>query len=456
MHLLDKNNQYTIVGMGLTGLSCLKFFKAKGFDKVRICDSRNDPALALKVKNSFPEVEAFNGDLSGLTFTKNEIVIVSPGMALSEVVVKNAIAAGARISSDIELFLAVNKAKLIAVTGSNGKSTVVTLLGEIIKRAGLSVSVAGNIGLPVLDGFIENENVDFVVLELSSFQLERLSSVNALAVSLLNISEDHMDRYNSAADYIDAKKIIFTGAKNIIVNADETDICIDNENAQLVTFSLTADNTDFQLHEVGSKEWVFYQSTPLIAIDEMKIKGRHNISNVMAAMALAYKSGIQWDVMIDAVNNFTGLSHRCEWVAEVDGVEFFNDSKATNVGAAVAAINGLYQQDRDMILIAGGQDKNSDFLPLADAVKSSVKSVILLGQDADKIAVIIPEEKIQRVNDLSQAVSAAKSALNNSGTVLFSPACASFDMFNNFEHRGDAFKTAVFNLQAHHHKEGSC
>ncbi len=442
MGLLSNINHYSIVGQGLTGLSCVRYLQSLGCEKIRIVDSREAISLHEKVVTEFPEVECVNGDLSSLRFHQDEIVIVSPGVALTECVVQNALKAGAKISSDIEIFLSKNTKPVFTVTGSNGKSTVVTLLADIFRGYGLKTLLAGNIGLPALEGLVQP--YDVVVLELSSFQLERLENVPAKAAVILNVSEDHMDRYDQFTDYVSAKQTICHGAESLIINADDK-ACLEGVDINVIDhadFSIKDNNAAMHIKDVDGESWISYQNTPLLPVSSLKIKGRHNISNVMAAMLMARSLDIPWLSMIETVSSFSGLPHRCEWVNSINGVDFYNDSKATNVGAAVAAIEGL-SCDKPMILIAGGVDKDSDFSELKDVVDHHVEKVILFGQDAEKLAQALNEESYEVVKDLATAATLAYNLVEGHGLVLLAPACASFDMFDNFEHRGNVFKSIV-------------
>ncbi|NRB41444.1 MAG: UDP-N-acetylmuramoyl-L-alanine--D-glutamate ligase [Pseudomonadales bacterium] len=458
MSTVDKNTHYTIVGTGLTGLSCVSFFQRQGSSDFRLCDSRENPPAAQKIQEQYPDVETTFGNLDALTYAKGDVIIVSPGIALTESFIEIAVAQGAVISSDIELFLNVNTKPVIAITGSNGKSTVTTLVGEILSSAGLKVAVAGNIGLPVLDQVASVIDFDIFVLELSSFQLERLNHLNAKAVCILNVTEDHMDRYKSFDDYVKAKQVIFNGAENIAVNRDETlsaPVDVMTAAEKIISFGLTGvHDSGLSLKIKDNQQAICCGDVSLINTAEMKLKGQHNINNVMAAMTLCYQAGLSWAQMTSAVLNFSGLSHRCEFAGEIDDVTYINDSKATNVGAAVAAINGFSAEPGKLILIAGGLDKMSDFRPLAASVEAHVDKVILLGQDAGKIAAVLPDNKVVMVSDLEEAIKEASFLAAPQGLVLFSPACASFDMFKSFEHRGDVFKATVLQLQSRN--SGGC
>lgn len=434
--------RYTIVGMGLTGLSCARFMHKQGV-AFEVVDSREEPPLKKVFDEEFSACVKKCGEFNDLTFAGSECLVVSPGMALDQVYIKEALERGVRLSSDIQLFVEHNDKPIIAITGSNGKSTVATLTGEIINSTALSACVAGNIGVPVLEQLISPHQFDVYVLELSSFQLERLPALNAKAVTILNVTEDHMDRYPSFNAYLQAKKNIFIGAESVVINADDMlTTCGDLFSGTMLSYGLNTE-AELKLGLIDGREIIFFGDIALLDTSFIKVKGRHNISNVMAAMALCQAIGIPWLDMLPAINTFKGLRHRCEWVAEDNGVAFYNDSKATNVGAAVAAINGFSTQAGDLVLIAGGLDKDSDFSQLAEAVESSVKKVLLIGKDARKISAVLKEHQFEYAQTLQQAVQLAKAYAEPCGSVLFSPACASFDMFKNFEDRGDAFVAAV-------------
>ncbi len=432
--------------MGLTGLSCARYFSNRGLSFC-VVDNRENPALRGTFDKEFPLNEKYCGEFSEDLFSGNDFLVVSPGVALTEPAIEKALQSGAELSSDIELFVDEIDGPVVAITGSNGKSTVTMLVADICKSALKKVCMAGNIGLPVLDQLLTGEVFDVYVLELSSFQLERLKSLSAKVAAILNVTEDHMDRYNSFQDYLEAKQKIFIGAENIIVNLDDPLTKAEmHQGVSRFSYGLLQPEVgNFGVVNDDKDEWIVFGDQRLISTSELKIRGRHNISNVMAAFAIGRSLNIEWEPMLDAVRSFRGLRHRCEWVAQYNGVDFYNDSKATNVGATVAAINGFSGKETKghLILIAGGLDKDSDFSPMAKAVREKVQKVFLIGKDAKKIELAIGSEFCSLSKDLPAAVNDAYKYAEKGDVVLFAPACASFDMFSSYEERGDAFVSAV-------------
>lgn len=444
--------------MGLTGLSCARYLSAKNLS-FKVVDSRDNPPQKEIFEKEFPLIEKQYGAFLEDQFNSNDCLIVSPGVALTDTVITKALAAGASLTSDIELFLqAIHKIDevskegfteplLVAITGSNGKSTVTMLVTEMLQSAGKKVCVAGNIGLPVLDQLLIGSNPDVYVLELSSFQLERLPNLAATVATILNVTEDHMDRYSSFTEYLAAKQQIFIAARHVVINRDDilTDAGINRGMISLSYGLSTPLSNNFGLEEYDGVEWIVFGEQKIITTASIKIKGRHNIANAMAALAIGKTLNIDWQPMIETLTIFKGLRHRCEWVAELNGVNFYNDSKATNVGATVAAIKGFSGKNTkgNLILIAGGLDKDSDFSPMADVVRENVEKVFLIGKDAKKIELAIGSEFCCLSDDLPSAVNDANKLARKGDVVLFAPACASFDMFKNYEERGDAFVDAV-------------
>jgi len=438
----------TIVGMGLTGLSCARYLVEQGVS-FRVVDTRVNPPLKSIFETEFSNVELFCGDIKGELFGRHDCLVVSPGLAIDQGFVKEAVDNGATISSDIQIFLEHNKCPVIAITGSNGKSTVTTLVGEMIANAGFSVCVAGNIGVPVLQTLVDKKQYDVYVLELSSFQLERIEQLNALASTVLNISEDHMDRYDSLNSYTDAKKKIYHGASTVLVNRDDSAThCDDAKVAQLSFGFSSPTNNEYGLKIVDGVESIFFGNTHIVDVSHLLLKGRHNIANVMASIALVRCLDIGWDVIRKTLSEFKGLRHRCEWVASVNGVNFYNDSKATNVGAAIAAISGFKDEQGKLLLIAGGKDKDSDFSEFAQVIKDHVSHVFLIGVDAYKIKKALVDWPVTECGTMKEAVCLSSEKADSGDVVLLAPACASFDMFNNYEHRGDVFCAEVRELQS--------
>ncbi len=447
IELKDKN--IVVVGLGDTGLSALRWLERHGA-RLSVADSRESPPNLDVLKSEFPSVKANLGIFNRAWFSHADLLVVSPGISLSEPEIKAAIARGVPVVGDVELFAQYrnNNAKMIAITGSNGKTTVTTLVGEMCKLAGLKTIVAGNIGLPVLDA-LDMETPDVYVLELSSFQLETTTSLEVDAATMLNLSEDHMDRYSSLQDYAIAKARIFYNAKLQVLNRDDAwSMLMARPKLAQVTFGLSEsdDQTSYGLKQLGGETWLCEGEKEIINLDDMQIVGLHNVANAMAATALCRGIGIDYLPIIQMLYNFKGLPHRVEWVANIDNVDYYDDSKGTNVGATCAALAGFAQK---VVLIAGGDGKGQDFSPLKEAVQSNARAVILIGRDAPIIERVVMQTgvPIYQAHDLPEAVNIAQKVANKDDAVLLSPACASFDMFKNYVHRAEVFVAAVHALQ---------
>lgn len=439
------SNKYTLVlGMGLTGLSCVRYLLSQGV-RVVVFDSREAPPTLAAFKQEFPDVPVQTGPWDDSSLLGAHEIVISPGLSRKSPAIQKAIAAGISVVGDIELFARQVAKPVIAITGSNGKTTVTTLVGAMARAAGLDVIVAGNIGTPVLDTL--NHEPDLYVLELSSFQLESLTSLRPVACTVLNVSADHMDRYSSLMEYALTKQRIAFGAKKIVVNKQDplTEVPL-AEGAKRMCFGRGQPD----LRDFGVVNGHIYKGlNPLIAVDELKLVGEHNYLNAAAALALIDAAGIALAPAVELLKEFTGLPHRCEFIAQKNGVCFINDSKATNVGATVAAINGLKTDKPCLHLVLGGDGKGADFSPLVSALTHTAVSVALIGRDAAKLAEVlasVPDLSISQCDDLAQAVNVLASKAVAGETVLLSPACASLDMFKNFEARGDAFREAVVAL----------
>lgn len=441
-----KPKSYVIIGLGETGLSCVDYLSKKDA-KITVMDTRKNPPNLDKLHKNYPDISVHLGGLERSIMLGADELIVSPGIDLKEPVIQYCLQQGLSVIGDVELFLRENKTKLIAITGSNGKSTVTRLLGDMILASGQTACVAGNIGTPVLT-LLEQKPVDWIVLELSSFQLESIYSLNAVAATVLNISEDHQDRYNTMNDYVAAKRRIYINCQTAIVNGDEP-ITYDQlpESVRKVSFGLEMPG-EFSLLEKEEKIYLAQNSNPLISTDELKLKGRHNWGNALAALALGIAINLPMRSMLEALRCFHGLPHRCEWIANINQVDWYNDSKATNVGASIAAVEGLGNSvPGKIILIAGGQSKGADFSALKESVANYVSYVILLGEAADKLQQTLSAvAKTQLVNDMQQAVALAHELAQPNDLVLLAPACASLDMFDNFMMRGESFRGAVGEL----------
>ena len=374
--------------------------------------------------------------------------MVSPGVPLSEPEIQAAIGRGISVVGDVELFAQYRpkSAKVIAITGANGKTTVTSLVGEICKTAGLKTIVAGNIGLPVLDT-LSMDAPDVYVLELSSFQLETTTNLKIDAATMLNLSEDHMDRYESLQTYAIAKAHIFYHASLQVLNRDDAwSMMMARPKLTQVTFGLS-DEGDFGLKQVDGETWLSEGEKELINLQNMKIVGLHNASNALAAVALCRAIGVDYAHIIQTLYNFKGLPHRVEWVANIDDVDYYDDSKGTNVGATCAAIAGMFKNGlpQKTVLIAGGDGKGQDFSPLAEAVTGNARAVVLIGRDASLIesALLKTNVPLYQALDLPEAVNIAKKLAQTGDAILLSPACASFDMFKNYVHRAEVFVAAV-------------
>lgn len=447
MSLIATDNKSIVVGLGITGLSCVRYLKSKGHS-VEVVDSRENPPGLDSCSAEFPNVQVHCGSFDVDLLSSAAQLIVSPGVAISEPAIKEAQRRGVRVTGDVDLFSQLANAPVIAITGSNGKSTVTTLVAEMAKQAGIKVAVGGNLGTPVLD--LLDEDVELYVVELSSFQLETTQQLNALAATILNISEDHMDRYSSKLAYLQAKQKIFKGCRYVIVNEDDVlSQPLMVEGMKAIRFGVAKpDIQKFSTIKEGDKTFICHGFETLVNVDDVAIKGTHNISNALAALSLGHAAGFGMNAMVEALKQYTGLEHRCQWVRRLDGVDYINDSKGTNVGATVTAVASLgCASSGKVVLIAGGEGKGADFSVLREPVLAYARCVILFGRDADKIESDLGGVvSILKVNSLSEAVIEAKKTAQTGDTVLMSPACASFDMFRNFEERGDVFVTAVKQL----------
>lgn len=446
MQLKDK--QVLVLGLGETGLSAVHWLHSQGA-RLSVADTRENPPGVEALKSAFPQVTLHTGAFTAAIFEAKDLVVASPGIALSEPEIQAAIARGIAVVGDVELFAQYRpvNAKVIAITGANGKTTVTTLVGEMCKAAGLNTIVAGNIGLPVLDA-LNMETPDVYVLELSSFQLETTSSLVVDAAAMLNLSEDHMDRYAGMQDYAIAKARIFYNAKLQVLNRDDAwSMLMSRPKLQQVTFGLSEadDAQDYGLRVVDGETWLSCGTHDLMNIRDLKIAGLHNAANALAAIALCRGIGIEYAPIMQTLYNFKGLPHRVEWVAEIDDVDYYDDSKGTNVGATCAALAGL---PRKVVLIAGGDGKGQDFSPLKQPVAENARAVVLIGRDAALIERELLETNVPlyQAADLPEAVNIAKKLAQAGDAVLLSPACASFDMFKNYVHRAEVFVAAVKRL----------
>ena len=430
-----------VVGMGITGISVARYLHKLGLVFAMI-DSRDKPPLGNEFFQQTPDIPVFTGGFDESAFKVATHLIVSPGVSLQEKSIIKAIARGAKIISDIDLLTCSINAPIVGITGSNGKSTVTTMLGDMAKLARKKVAVGGNLGTPALD--LLEQDAQLYVLELSSFQLERTNLLNATAATVLNVTADHLDRHADLAEYTLEKQRIFRGDGVMVINADDALVAAMQEaGRKTLTFSIKG-VADFYLAYQGDSEYLMYQQTPLMSLAELPLEGRHNAANALAALALGFALGFDLSLMCEALKDFQGLEHRMQKVAQIRGVTWVNDSKATNIGACVAALEGY---ERKVILIAGGDAKGADMNELSPVIKQKAKSVVLMGKDADLIeqalAACVP---VHRAENMVQAVQIAASLARGGDSVLLSPACASLDQYKNYQDRGNQFAQAVLAL----------
>ena len=458
LHLSGK--KVLVLGLGDTGLSCARWLAARGAD-VSVADSRSAPPHAGRLAELLPAVPLHAGPFDSARLAAAELLVVSPGVPLADPAVAHAIAAGVEVAGDVELFARALHAlnarrahpmRVIAITGSNGKSTVTAMCGDMCRMAGLETCVAGNIGLPVLDALYEIEQgyataPQVWVLELSSFQLETTSTLDADAATVLNLSEDHMDRYPDMDAYAAAKARIFSGRGVQVLNRDDPrSMAMALQGRRIVSFGLDRCPKDenFGLCE----DELCLGGDMLMPIAALPVAGLHNAANALAALALTRSLDLPTEALLRGLVHFKGLPHRVEKVAEIEGVTYYDDSKGTNVGATEAALYGM--GDRKAVIILGGDGKGQDFAPLKAAVEANARAVLLIGRDAPLIEAAIAGSgvAVYPAATLPEAVAAAHRLAHPGDAVLLSPACASFDMFRNYTHRAEVFVEAVKKLAA--------
>ena len=447
MSLIASDHFRIVVGLGKSGMSLVRFLARQGVP-FAVADTRENPPELATLRLQFPQVEVRCGELDVEFLCRAQELYVSPGLALATPALQEAAKRGVKLSGDIELFARHAKAPIVAITGSNAKSTVTTLVGDMARAAGKRVAVGGNLGTPALD--LLADDIELYVMELSSFQLETTERLNAEVATVLNVSEDHMDRYADMQAYHLAKHRIFRGARQVVVNRGDAlsrPLVAD----QLPCWSFGLNKPDFKafgLIEEDGEKYLAYQFEKLMPVRELKVRGAHNQANALAALALGHAVGLPFEPMLAALREFTGLAHRCQWVRELRGVAYYDDSKATNVGAALAAIEGLGADiDGKLVLIAGGDGKGADFSGLTAPVARYCRAVVLLGRDAELIAAALGDAvPLARVKTLDEAVQRCAELAREGDAVLLSPACASLDMFKNFEERGRLFAQAAEGL----------
>lgn len=433
-----------VIGLGSTGLSVARYYKRCGIE-ARYIDSRQQPPGLEELQTLHPNADVFLGEVPHSLLKEAERIVVSPGVPDANPLLVAARKLGIEVISDIELFVREAQAPIVAITGSNGKSTVTTLLSLMCEAAG-KVGLAGaNLGRPALD-LLELERPDFYILELSSFQLQRTRDLPALVAVLLNVSPDHLDWHASIDEYRNAKYRIFREAENAVINRDDNEIeAVIGDRIPAVSFGLDEpDEGEFGILCEDGDEFLAHGDLLLLSTSDMAMVGSHNQANALAAMAAGSLMGLGLSPMLQVLNQFPGLPHRMQRVATAAGVDYINDSKATNVGAAIASVESI---DGPVVLIAGGQGKGGDFGALADAVHHKLRAVIVIGEDAKTIAAafdgLVPVHFAER---MQPAVRKASMIAERGDTVLLAPACASFDQFANYGERGDVFTRQVREL----------
>ena len=432
-----------VLGLGKTGLSCVSYLVDKR-ERVGVADSGQAPPELQNLKNRYPLVPVFSGEFDEALLRRAKRLALSPGISPAHPAIQTALDEGIEITGDVEIFCQDADAPLIAVTGSNGKSTVVSLFADMLRRSGKRVGLGGNIGVPALD-LLAQPAPDYYLLELSSFQLETLSSHRPVASAVLNVSADHMDRYAGLQDYAKTKERIYAGGGTMVINLDDERVRdMRQAGRRVITYSLARPEADFTTNDHAGERWLVNGQSRLIKQSGINVHGSHNLSNVLACLALGRAVNLPMAAMLETVRSFTGLPHRCEWVAERNGVNWFNDSKGTNVGATLAALNGLAENKKNIHLIAGGDGKGADFSALRDVISANVKSAILIGRSANEIAGVVKDkETIFYATTMQAAVETAMMTAAPGDIVLLSPACASFDMFKDYADRGNTFKHCV-------------
>ena len=438
-----------VVGLGKTGASCLRYLARHAIAASATDSRRAPPGLAeLGALAQTLDIRLGGFDLSLLDGASQ--VLMSPGVSLEEPIAKAARARGIEVLGDVELFARAVRAPVIGITGTNGKSTVTSLVASMASAAGRRVLAGGNLGVPALD-LLEQPIPDLYVLELSSFQLETTSSLDLTAAVVLNVSADHLDRYASVDAYARAKARIFARAATVVLNADDARVAAMRAVAgrglagpTTKTFSTQRADADYSLLRTGTRTLLARNGEAVLDVERLKISGLHNAANALAALALGDAVGLPLKAMQDALEAFPGLPHRSQWIADVAGVRYVDDSKGTNVGATIAAVEGL---QGPLVMIAGGQAKGQDFAPLAAAFRDKVRHVVLIGTDARAIEQALTGVcTTERAASMEEAVAATARAAQPKDTVLLSPACASLDMFRDYGHRGDVFAAAVRTL----------
>jgi UDP-N-acetylmuramoylalanine--D-glutamate ligase len=449
-----KEKSVLVLGLGETGLSLVRWLSARGA-RLRVADTRAKPPGLDQVARLVPSSQVRCGPFGEALLEGIELIAISPGVPLYEPLVQRAMGRGIPVVGDIELFAQAlptgKRPKIIAITGANGKTTVTSMVGAMCRAAGLDTEVAGNISPAVLDVMLKRQGKQpqVWVLELSSFQLESSSSLNPDAATVLNVTEDHLDRYPDMDAYAAAKERIFIGCGVRVLNRDDArSNAMARAGSACVKFGIQTPqrNGDWSIARDGEEIWLVQGQKRVLNAGELRVAGLHNVANALAALALCRAIGLPLEPLCEALRNFRGLPHRVEKIAEIGGVEYYDDSKGTNVGATEAALKGL---GKPAVVILGGDGKGQDFSPLKAAVAEHARAAVLIGRDAGLIEAALAGcgRPLARARDMQDAVRQGAELAERGDAVLLSPACASFDMFRNYEHRAEVFAAAVHRLQ---------
>ncbi|MDQ7090807.1 MAG: UDP-N-acetylmuramoyl-L-alanine--D-glutamate ligase [Methylococcales bacterium] len=439
--LQTKHSKLIIVGLGATGLSVARFLSHYSFE-FKLIDSRRNPPMAEQLSHELPNINLITGNFENFDFSEATHLIVSPGIALTPQI-KSACLKGVRLVSDIDLFALSTNRPIIAITGSNGKSTVTTMLGEMGNAAGKKTRMGGNLGTAALD--LLNQEAELYVLELSSFQLERTSALKAVAATVLNLSADHLDRHETFENYCIEKEKVFKGNGIMVLNADDSNVKSMHKQARRCLWFGVHQPLGFHVETKENQDYLVYNNDFLMPCRHLSLEGQHNIANALAALALGFAAGLAIKPMCQALAGFQGLAHRMQQVAIINGVKWVNDSKATNIGACIAALDGYKDK---VILLAGGDAKGADMNELQASIYKKVKNIILMGKDANLMESALNNGiPVYHADSMAAAVLYAANIAFRGDTILLSPACASLDQYQNYQHRGNCFMTAVKALE---------
>src|SRR3990167_1894611 len=440
------SNLHVIVGLGASGLSCARYLSKQNIP-IAVTDTRVHPPQLAALQKCCPDILLALGGFDIALLNQAACIILSPGVALRELAIIEQVKRGVPVIGDIELFARAVKVQVIAITGTNAKSTVTTLVGKMVAAAGFCTQVGGNLGVPVLDLLSNDIKTDVYVLELSSFQLETTCSLKPRVATVLNITPDHMDRYTCFEEYQQTKRRIYQYCQTAVCNLE--DVLTECQHPQKFYFTMqTPKRNQFGLLIDNGSTYLAYEDHRLLATTELPVKGIHYHANALAALAVGYGFGLPFEPMLKVLREFTGLPHRCQFFRELKGVSWYNDSKGTNVGATLAAIEGLGSDvSGKLILIAGGVGKKANFTPLVNVIEKYVRHVVLIGEAANELASVIGiRVPVSFAQSMEEAVHQAGEHSYSRDSVLLSPACASFDMFKHFEHRGEVFMEIVRGL----------